>query len=205
MVKAETTPGKTVEVKKVEEGKEVKKRIAPVRLRGWIEQIAKSFGPSVSHRSYNLGTGLKDFSIKKKTENDDGQMVTVASPVQVHIRGIVNVVDERVTVRAHDEFVAIQQEIDDNFTEGLASQLELDTANLTRIPTYTPDKLVRLKTKHFKGPYVSKYKSEINNKETSLADLDGKLADIIIRYYGVYVMEGCYGPLISVSAFNLAE
>ena len=191
-----SSPVKKVATKAVSE---TAKRIVPTRVRGWIENLAGAYGPAVTNRNLPM-TGVPAQSIKKT--NEDKSMVMVSKPVNVHVRGTVSLDEDRVVINLNPEYPGILAEVEEQFISGVAEKQTLSLEGKALITTHYGEKLMRLKAKHFKGAYVRRFKDEAAS-DTKLQDLDGKAADIIVRFYGMYITDDCYGPLVSVSAYNL--
>lgn len=178
-----------------------KRRIAPQRLKGWLEQAAGAYGISPSTKNLVLN-GLPKYSIKKK--NEDGSMVMVAKPVQVIATGtVLEQSDDRLLIRMEDDVVGVFQEVAGEFTAQIALDMELDGRSENQV--FYGENLLRLKPKHFKGRYTHKFVKGEREATNKFEDMTGKRIDVIVRFYGLYKADEVYGPLVSVSAYNVLE
>lgn len=178
-----------------------KRRIVPTRIKGWLEQAAGAFGITAASRNLSL-SGLPKVTIKKK--NEDGSMIMVSKPTSVIATGVVvEQDDDRLIIRVADENIGIFEEVATDFTSQLALNENLEGKSENGILYNTH--MLRLKPKHFKGRYTQRYVKGERDTEGKFENLTGKRVDVIVRFYGLYKLDDIYGPLVSVSAYNVLE
>lgn len=200
MSDATPTPIKKTAAKK-DAGSETVRRIRPVVLKGWSELQAQAYGSVPGSKSLEINP-IQPLAVKKKTATDGGSMIQVTKPINVLVTGTPRVEDEKVFVVLDPEYVEAHRAAEDGFLQAGVELLNAD--GKAQVPNYFGDNMLRLKTKHFHGRFVSKFEAGTRSETLEPADaVSGEKVQLILRYYGLYSTEDCYGPLVSVAAFNM--
>lgn len=196
-----TAPTTVKKAAKKEGGSETVRRTRVTPLRGWTEVQAKAYGSVPGSMSLALNP-ISPLAVKKKTATDGGELVQVTKPINVLVTGKARIEDDKVFIIVDPEYVEAHREAENAFLSAGNELINHD--GKAQLQTYFSDNMVKLKAKHFNGRYVSKFEAGTRSEELEASDAFGtdKL-QLVLRYYGLYTTEDCYGPLVSVAAFNL--
>jgi len=180
-------------------GSETTKRVFPQKLQGWIALVASAFGPQVGARNWSIA-GFPKLEAKKAV-NDS--MTLVKKPVSVILRGsFVNERDGKIFIRVEDTYFNVFKAVESQFMEDI-NGLEgaQPSEGLAQLGLTFGDDMVSLKSKYFTGKFTKAFVNGDLVKDTP--DLNGKTVSIIVKFYGRYIAEEVYGPLVSVAAYNV--
>ena len=163
------------------------RRIFPTKIKGWAELAADAYGHLPGMRNW-MFSQIPEIKIKRS--NEDGTLHTFAKPISVNVSGeVVKQNDDgKMQFKADGGSFSLLSEIETSLLDksvAIAKDVldELPERNL-RI-TWGED-MVTLKSKWF-NKYTKIYK---DGELSTLGDIDGTKALLILNFYGFYVLRG---------------
>jgi hypothetical protein len=191
----------TSEVKKTASKAGGARRIFPIRIKGWEEQVADAYGHSPSTRNWDIA-GIPAVAIKKR--NDEGTLFYLKKPVAVNLSGKVKKEDDgKIYFESDPESWSMVNAIETYILDNMIPLTKLGALPETKLGLTWGDNMVTLKSKWFEGKYTRMF---ADGKPTiEIPELNDTRVDVVLQFYGMYVTEdkAAAGPLASVKAFNM--